>query len=418
MKKIRKNIIKKKGILYFDFTASGLAYKPIEKKIKKILKTYGNTHSEVSSTAVMTEKFCKKSRKNLRKNLAISDDFFLFPCGTGATGAIKKFQEILGLYIPPKTKQRYKIEPKNIPLVIVGPYEHHSNEISFRQGLCDVIRIGLDGEEIDFSMLKRILKENSSREIIASFSVASNVTGIITDYKRLYKLVKKYGGILALDSAASSPYINVDCNFYDALFLSPHKLLGGVGSCGLLVLRKNLYKTKEPTFAGGGTVGYVSRNSEEFLQNIEMLENAGTPGILQIIRSSLAYKLRNDIGLKYISKKEEKLKAYFKKNLLKIDGLILYGSDKKYTLPIFSFNINGLNPEDISKELSDSYGIQTRAGCSCAGPYGHDLLDLEDGEFFEKKPGWLRVSIHFTHTKNEIYFLIYALQKTIAKLKK
>lgn len=414
MKKIRKNIIKDKNILYFDFTASGLGYKPIENKIRKILKTYGNTHSEVSSTAVMTEKFCKTSRQYLRENLAINDDFYLLPCGTGATGAIKKFQEILGLYIPPMTKQRHDINPKNLPLVIVGPYEHHSNEISYRNGLCEVKRIKLDKNgDIDFKMLKKVLKENKSREIIASFSVASNVTGIISDYKKLYTLIKKYNGILALDCAAASPYMNVDCNFYDALFLSPHKLLGGVGSCGILILKKNLHKSKIPTFAGGGTVEYVSRVNEEFLQNVEMLENAGTPGILQLIRASLAYELRNDIGLDIIDKKEKELKKYFKKSLLGIKGVTLYGANHKNTLPIFSFNIKGFEPEILSKKLSDIYNIQTRAGCSCAGPYGHDLLNLKDGQKFEGKPGWLRVSVHYTHTKKEIDTLINAIKDII-----
>lgn len=416
MKKIRKNIIKDEKILYFDFTASALAFKPIEKTIRKILKTYGNTHSEVSSTAVMTEKFCQISREKLRENLAISDNFYLLPCGTGATGAIKKFQEILGLYIPPMTKQRYNINPQNLPLVIVGPYEHHSNEISYRNGLCEVRRIGLNRNgDIDFVMLKETLEQNRSREIIASFSLASNVTGVISDYKKLYKLIKKYNGILALDCAASSPYMNIDCKYYDAIFLSPHKLIGGVGSCGLLVLKKDIYKCKIPTFAGGGTVDYVSRTNEEYICNIEMLENAGTPGILQIIRASLAYELRNNIGLDCIAKREKELKEYFKKSLLEIKNVILYGKNHKNTLPIFSFNIKGIEPDILSKKLSDIYNIQTRAGCSCAGPYGHDLLGLEDGQKFAKKPGWLRVSIHYTHTKKEIDMLISALKNIVSK---
>jgi selenocysteine lyase/cysteine desulfurase len=417
MKSIRKNIITDNKILYFDYTASGQAYQPIEDKIQKILKTYANTHSEVSSSAVITSKLYENARKELKKALEIDESFYLLPTGTGATGAIKKFQELMGIYIPPRTRQRYKVEPKDVPLVLVGPYEHHSNEISFREGLCEVIRIPLDGKDcIDMKSLEKELQKHSKREIIASFSVASNVTGVLSDYKKIYNLVKKHGGIVCLDSAAASPYLNIDCNYYDALFLSPHKLLGGVGSCGLLVIKKELCCEEKPTFAGGGTVAYVSRKSHDFLNDFELKEDAGTPGILQFIRASLAYNLRNEIGLDYIKCKEEELKIYFGTRVKQIDGLDLYCSFNQEKLSIFSLNFTHINPYDVSQYLSDKFNIQTRAGCSCAGPYGHDLLNLEDGQDFEDKPGWLRVSIHFTHTKEEVDTLLCAIKEAVEVL--
>ncbi len=417
MKKIKENIITDKNILYFDYTASGQAYAPIESKIQNILKTYANTHSEVSSNSVITSKLYEQARVDLKKYLEIDDSFYLLPTGTGATGAIKKFQELMGIYIPPRTRKRYKVEPKELPLVFVGPYEHHSNEISFREGLCEVIRIPLDNKDcIDLSCLEKELEANKNREIIASFSVASNVTGVLSDYKTIYSLIKKYNGILCLDAAAASPYINIDCAYYDALFLSPHKLLGGVGSCGLLVIKKDLCCDEEPTFAGGGTVSYVSRKSHNFLADFETKEDAGTPGIMQFIRASLAYELRDEIGLKVIKQKDEELKFYFGTRVKEIDGVKLFCSFNQEKLPIFSLNFEGLNPYDISQYLSDKFGIQTRAGCSCAGPYGHDLLKLEDGQDFDEKPGWIRISIHFTHTKEEIDLLLKAIKEAIEVL--
>jgi len=414
MKRIRDNIITNKNILYFDYTASGQAYVPIENRIQDILKTYANTHSEVSSSAVTTSKLYEKAREDLKYALGVDESFYLLPTGTGATGAIKKFQELLGIYIPPRTRQRYKVEPKEIPLVFVGPYEHHSNEISFREGLCEVIRVPLDDKDcIDLDYLKKELEKNNDREIIASFSVASNVTGVLSDYKTIYKLIKKHRGILCLDAAAASPYINIDSNYYDALFLSPHKLLGGVGSCGILVIKKELCSEKKPTFAGGGTVAYVSRKAHNFLEDFEMIEDAGTPGILQFIRASLAYNLRNEIGLDVIKEKEKELKFHFGSRVKKIDGVKLFCSYDQDKLPIFSLNFKNINPYDVAQYLSDNFGIQTRAGCSCAGPYGHDLLSLEDGQSFDEKPGWLRVSIHFTHTKKEIDILLKAIKEAI-----
>jgi selenocysteine lyase/cysteine desulfurase len=419
VQEIRKNIIKEKGILYFDYTASGQAYKPIEKKMQEILKTYANTHSEVSSSAVKTSAYYAKAREDLKKALEIDERFYLFPCGTGATGAIKKFQELMGIYIPPSTLKRFTCKPETLPIVFVGPYEHHSNELSFREGLCELIRVPLDEHDaIDLHFLEKELEAHKNREIIASFSVASNVTGIMSDYKAIYTLVKRYGGVVSLDCAAASPYVNIDCNYYDALFLSPHKLLGGVGSCGLLVMKKALCTDIQPTFAGGGTVAYVSRVSHNFLEDIELIEDAGTPGILQLIKASLAYKLRNEIGLEKIQAKEQALKFYFGSRIRAIKGVKLYCKYSQDKLPIFSLNFEGINPYVISQYLSDHFGIQTRAGCSCAGPYGHDLLELEDGQSFAEKPGWLRISIHYTHTTKEIDTLLRGIQEALKALKK
>lgn len=419
MQEIRKNIIKDKNILYFDYTASGQGYKPIEKQMGEILKTYANTHSEVSSSAIITSQYYAKARSDLKIALEIDESFYLFPCGTGATGAIKKFQELMGIYIPPHTLKRYGHKPENLPVVFVGPYEHHSNELSFREGLCELVRVPLDADEkIDMHYFESKLEEYKEREIIASFSVASNVTGIMSDYRSIYRLVKKYGGILCLDAAAASPYINIDCNYYDALFLSPHKLLGGVGACGILVMKKALCTEEKPTFAGGGTVGYVSRVSHNFLSDMELIEDAGTPAILQFIKASLAYNLRNEIGLDKIYAIEQELKFYFGSRIRSLSGVKLYCKYSQDKLPIFSLNFEGINPYAISQYLSDHFGIQTRAGCSCAGPYGHDLLHLEDGQSFEEKPGWLRISIHYTHTKKEIDKLLEAIQEAVQALKK
>ena len=419
VKAIRRNIIKDKKILYFDYTASGQAYKPIEKEILEILKTYANTHSEVASSAIKTSEYYAKARRDLKKALEVDDRFYLLPCGNGATGAIKKFQELMGIYIPPRTLKRFEKKPDDLPVVFVGPYEHHSNELSFREGLCEVVRIPLDQHDaIDFDYLHAKLQAYQGREIIASFSVASNVTGIMSDYKRLYELVKSYGGIVCLDAATASAYINIDCNDYDALFLSPHKLLGGVGSCGILVIKKELCTEKKPTFAGGGTVAYVSRTSHYFLEDIEVIEDAGTPAIIPFIRASLAYNLRNHIGLEKIRLKEKELKLYFASRVKAIEGIKLYCKYSEDKLPIFSLNIEGISPYAISKYLSDAYHIQTRAGCSCAGPYGHDLLELEDNQNFSEKPGWLRISIHYTHTKKEIDILIKALKEALKTLPK
>lgn len=413
---IRYNTIGKNKKEYFDYTATGLAFRQIENRIHDVLETYANTHSKESSNADTTSSYYQMARKNLAKSLELNDEFAILPNGCGTTAAIKHFQELLGLYIPPATKKRYdiQVDKSKLPLVIVGPYEHHSNEVSFREALCEIQRINLcKSGLIDLDHLKEVLEKNKHREIIASFCVASNVTGIITKYKEISKILRSYNAIICFDAAASSPYMNVPCELYDAMFMSPHKLLGGPGSCGLLVIRKSLIDVNiSPTFAGGGTVEYVNKKRQVYQSDIQVREDAGTPGILQLIRASLAYQLRNEIGFDFIKKRKEELKKIFLDELSNIPSCEIYGNQEEDNIGIISFNISSLDPYELCSKLSEQKGFQTRAGCSCAGPYGHDLLGMEDIDV-DDNPGWLRISFHYSQTKEEVNNLLKAIKNSI-----
>ncbi len=414
---IRYNTIGKNKKEYFDYTASGLGFRQIENRIHDVLETYANTHSKEASNADKTTNYYERARINLAHNLELTDDFAILPSGCGSTAAIKHFQELLGLYIPPATKKRFnfEIDEKNAPLVIVGPYEHHSNEVSFREALCETQRVNLDKDGlVDLNHLKEILEKNKNREIIASFCIASNVTGIITPYEEISKILRTYNAIICFDAAASSPYMNIPCHLFDAMFMSSHKLLGGPGSCGLLVIRKDLIDTSiAPTFAGGGTVEYVNKNLQLYQKEIETREDAGTPGILQLIRASLAYQLRNEISFDFIKKQKDELKEFLINELKKIPNCVIYGNQEAQNIGIISFNIRGLSPYDLCNKISSQDGFQTRAGCSCAGPYGHDLLGIEKLDR-TNRPGWVRVSIHFSQTKDDIKNLVESIKKVIS----
>ncbi|MCG3693811.1 aminotransferase class V-fold PLP-dependent enzyme [Aliarcobacter butzleri] len=413
---IRYNTIGKNKKEYFDYTASGLGFRQIENRIHDVLETYANTHSKEASNADKTTNYYERARINLAHNLELTDDFAILPSGCGSTAAIKHFQELLGLYIPPATKKRFnfEIDEKNAPLVIVGPYEHHSNEVSFREALCETQRVNLDKDGlVDLNHLKEILEKNKNREIIASFCIASNVTGIITPYEEISKILRAYNAIICFDAAASSPYMNIPCHLFDAMFMSSHKLLGGPGSCGLLVIRKDLIDTSiAPTFAGGGTVEYVNKDLQLYQKEIEAREDAGTPGILQLIRASLAYQLRNEISFDFIKKQKDELKEFLINELKKIPNCVIYGNQEAQNIGIISFNIRGLSPYDLCNKISSQDGFQTRAGCSCAGPYGHDLLGIEKLDR-TNRPGWVRVSIHFSQTKDDIKNLVESIKKVI-----
>lgn len=420
LEQIGRNTIGVHKKTYFDFTASGLAYEPIEARIHEVLETYANTHSKEASMAARTDQYYRDAREHLKSLLGLDEEFALMPCGCGATGAVKRLQEILGLYIPPATRARYQALPisSELPLVIIGPYEHHSNDISYREALCETVRIGLNEKGlVDLEQLESILSENIDREIIGTFCIASNVTGTITPYAEISAILRRYGAIVCFDAAASSPYLNIPCELYDAMFYSPHKLLGGPGSCGLLAIRKDLFDADaKPTFAGGGTVRYVSRTSHFFIDEVEDREDAGTPGILQLIRAALAYQLRNELGFDWIASRKKSLYTHFIDGLREIEGATCYGCRKADNIGIVSFNIKDIDPYALCEVLSESDGFQTRAGCSCAGPYGHDLLGLEDDTPFQTRPGWLRISIHYSQEISDIEALLEAIRKSIRRL--
>ena len=416
---IRKNIILKPDVHYFDYTASGLAYEPVEREIADALKTYANTHSDSSSSAIITQRRYEGARESLKKLLGLDERFFLIACGQGATAAIKKFQEILGIYLPPATRSAIgeaNLRAAQLPLVLVSPYEHHSNELSFREGLCDYLRVPLsESGEIDLLALERILKLNAGRRIIGSFSAASNVTGIISDYKKISELIRAAGGIVAFDCAALSSHANLDCDHFDAIFLSPHKLLGGPASCGLLAIKKELLNSDVPTFAAGGTVAYANREGHVFLKNPEQLEEGGTPPIIGLMRANLAYALRNEVGFERIKSAEDELAQLFESELAGIDEIINYAPKGAPRLPIISFNVRGVSAYDFAASLSNDFGIQTRAGVMCAGPYAHDLLGIKEGRMPESKPGFVRVSLHYTHTEQDVRYLVGAIKSCIKK---
>ncbi len=435
--KIKSEIILKDGLFYFDWTASGLGHKSVEDEIARVLQTYANTHSECKGSARITSEKYERAKAGIKRFLGLGDDFYLIACGYGATAAIKKFSEIMGIYAPPATMKRVGAQSGDgvaaaaLPLVIIGPFEHHSNDLCWRYGFCEPKRLSLakDGGP-NWGDLDRLLRIwGAKREIIISISAASNVTGVKTDLNMVRKMADRYGAVVAVDAAALIAHENIDSGLFDALFISPHKLLGGVGSCGLLAVKKSLIAkvaTELPTFAAGGTVSYVNKNSAFFLDDFERLEEAGTQPVTQMIRAYLAFEMRAKT-LDVASSIEMELLRQFEDGLKKIKNAVLYAPDGAKRVATSAFNLKGVSPYELAGVLSEHFGVQVRAGCACAGPYGHELLNLGEvwrgAKYFESevateinKPGWVRASFHYTHSKSDVEYLLGAI-KSASKMK-
>ncbi|MDP4223975.1 MAG: aminotransferase class V-fold PLP-dependent enzyme [Bacteroidota bacterium] len=433
----------KQKLVYADWIASGRLYKPIEKKISEIIgPLIGNTHSESSSTGkAMTDAY-HLAQNIVKHHVNADDNDALIFTGAGMTSAIAKLQRILGLKVPEQainycvfTHGEYNtcrdIPNENRPVVFLTHTEHHSNHTSWFETLADVVVLEPTSDlKVDPDILrKEIVKYRSRPLLIGSFSACSNVTGYMPPYYELARIMHEHDGYCFIDFAASAPYTDINMHpkdkmeQLDAIFLSPHKFLGGPGSAGILIFNKKLYRNETPDAPGGGTVKWTNRwGGYSYISDIEIKEDGGTPGFLQGIRAALAIRLKEKMGTDRIQQREEELIRIAFRELLKIKGLHLLADNITERLGVFSFYIDNIHHNLVTKLLNDRFGIQVRGGCSCAGTYGHFLLNvdfkmskeitdrIEAGDL-SMKPGWVRLSLHPTMTDEELYYIVTAIKQ-------
>ncbi|KAH6771325.1 hypothetical protein C2S52_016128 [Perilla frutescens var. hirtella] len=404
----------RRRLTYADHTASGRCLRCIENYTStNLLPFYGNSHTSESYVGYQTTKMMHEATNYVKKCLGGKEEDAIIFCGSGSTTAIKRLQE----------------------------------------SLAEVVEIGLDHRgQIDMEALRKNLSyyKDKNRPILGSFSACSNVTGICTNTRAVARLLHQFGGFACFDFAASGPYTKIDMRSgvmdgYDAIFLSPHKFLGGPGTPGILLMRKILYGlgSSSPSTCGGGTVNYVNNFDEKdtiYLDNIEEREDAGTPQIIQKIRAAMAFWIREYIGYEAIDNLEKSFIRRAKQRLLPNPNIWILGNTNVKRQSIFSFVIRStsislssstaaanktrgkpLHGAFVAKLLNDLFGIQARGGCSCAGPYGHSLLNISHHRslalrsliqkgYVGVKPGWTRVSFPYYMSEEEFDFILAAIE--------
>lgn len=398
-------------LIYADYTASGRALTQVEDFIRdEVLPVYANSHTEDSFCGRQTTRAREAARAYVGQCLNAGEADEVIFAGAGVTGAINKLVGLLGLVGAPRPGPR--------PVVLIGPYEHHSNILPWRESMAEVIEIGPDAETgIDLAHLEAELIAHADRPlIIGSFSATSNVTGVCTDVAAVTGVLKRYGALSFWDYAAGAPYLPMDMNpdggpAIDAIFVSPHKFVGGPGASGVLAVKKAIVTRTRPTAPGGGTVAFVSPWAHDYVGNLHEREEAGTPNILADIRAALAFAVKQAVGTKVIERREAALDRRAMAAWGDVPGLDLLGTNISHRLPTFSFLVRDesgsvLHHQQVTRMLSDHFGIQARGGCVCAGPYGHRLLGITEGQSCAMrdavlhgdesgKPGWVRLSLHY-----------------------
>ncbi len=426
-------------VTYADYTASGRSLDFIEDVIRdSVLPRYANTHTESSGTGLQTTRLREEARRIIRDAVGGTDDNLVIFCGSGATAAVNKLIGILEMRIPAGLDERYglssHIPAADRPVVFVGPYEHHSNELPWRESIADVVVIGADvNGHVDTADLERQLTLHAGRPLIGSFSAASNVTGILTDTRAVAALLHAHGALSFWDYAAAAPYVPIDVSpsapgagdGKDAVFLSPHKFPGGPQSPGVLIVRRALVRNAVPTAPGGGTVAFVDPVGHRYLDDPVAREEGGTPAIVESIRAGLVFRLKDAVGTDLIAAREERLWRYVFGRWAGNPGIEILGDHHSRRLSIVSFRVRHgaqyLHHNFVVALLNDLFGIQARGGCSCAGPYGHRLLAIgaaRSHAFREEvghgcdgvKPGWTRVNLNYFISATTAGFIAAAVE--------
>jgi selenocysteine lyase/cysteine desulfurase len=426
-------------LTYADVTASGRALGFLETRIRQlVLPTYANVHTSANDTGAQTNAFREEARTIIEKSVHATEEDVVIFTGSGMTGAIHKLITCMGLTEPCCDSYskcvRREIAP-NRPVVFIGPFEHYSNDLPWRDSVCDVVTLKTcPMGRVDLDDLEFQLKLYQDRPVkIGSFSAASNVTGVLSNIRKITKLLHNHGALSFWDYAAAAPYVPIDMNpaddslaYKDAIFISAHKFPGGPGASGVLVAKKRLFANK-PAVPGGGTVSYVDHQHHRYSSNISAREEGGTPNILGDIRAGLVFQLKERVlaeNQDAIAEHEIATAKHVISEWSKNPNIWVLGNTVSDRLGVVSVVIShkgkAVHQGFVAALLNDLFGIQARSGTSCASPYGNLLLNISS-ELSEKieeqilagdggiRPGWTRISFAYYDSPATVDYIIKAV---------
>ncbi|GAA4828069.1 aminotransferase class V-fold PLP-dependent enzyme [Algivirga pacifica] len=420
-------------IVYADWTASGRMYAPIEQRLQEqIFPLVANTHTDTNDTGSAMTYAYHKAQQIIKKHVGAGKEDVLISSNAGMTGVVNKFQRILGLKVHEQFKGKVQIAEEDRPVVFISHMEHHSNQTTWLETIAEVVIIPPDEEGlVSVENLEKLLQKYADRKMkIVSVTSCSNVTGIMTPYMDIAELTHKNGGVCFVDFACSAPYVQINMHeddeqgrYLDAIYFSPHKFLGGPGTTGILLFNQKLYGNSVPDNPGGGTVDWTNPwGQHKYVDDIEAREDGGTPAFLQTMKAAMCMQLKEDMGVENILAREEELLQIVWERFEEIPNVHVLAPQHKHRLGVISFYIEDLHYNLGVKILNDRFGIQVRGGCSCAGTYGHYLLNvspdisenitcmINEGDN-SLKPGWIRMSIHPTMTDEELIYIMNSIQQ-------
>lgn len=420
-----------KAKLYADTTASGQPDSLIDARIDAIKTDYANTHTTSNFTGDATTQRYHFAGSIIREHVNASKDDVLVTAGSGMTEVANKLVRMMGICMPERYRNVIEVPEAQRPVVFISHMEHHSNILPWRESMAEVVMVPPDENGLpDAQKLDELCQQYEGRPLIGSFAAASNVTGVRVPYHDLAKIMHRHDGKCIVDFAASAPYDSIDMHpeeeegRLDAVLFSAHKFQGGIEAPGVMVVHKSLLQKSTPDRPGGGTVKAVDPwGGHWYVDHHEEREDGGTPPIIGRMRAAFAIRLKEVMGEENIRQREEQLVNRFMDGLEQMEDVEVFEAHNRDRIGIVSLSLKNAEHGLVTRLLNDRFGIQVRNGCSCAGPYGHYLLDIERDESAEAvrqivqlndesaKPGWVRVSLHPTMTDAEVDEMLDALRQ-------
>jgi len=418
-----------KEMVYADYVASGRALRQVESFIvDEVLPYYANSHTEDSYCGGFVTRMRREARALIADYCEATADHAVIFTGSGATSGLNRLVKLFGT--------AEAVTAGKAVRVIVGPYEHHSNILPWRESGAQIVEISESPEGgPDLGELQDALNDQCFDLTVCTMSAASNITGIRSDVARITRMAKAAGAKMVWDYAGAGPYVPINMSpgenaEIDAIALSPHKFIGGPGASGLLIVRRDSVATGKPSWPGGGTVKFVSSQWHDYLDNVEAREEAGTPNVIGDIRAALAFIVKHAMGLDEMENRNRELTQRAFSAWKHIPQMEMLGLPLAGRLPIFAFRIqNGkggyVHQQLVTRMLSDRFGIQARGGCACAGPYAHRLLSIGEEQSNEiraailagddiRKPGFTRLNFSVLLPEEKVNFIIESVAQLAA----
>jgi selenocysteine lyase/cysteine desulfurase len=397
-----------KPLIYADYVASGRALAQVEDFIRdRVLPYYANSHTEASYCGGFMTRLREVARAEIGRIVGATGAHSVIFTGAGSTAGLNRIVGLLEVEAIVARGGRV--------VVAIGPYEHHSNILPWRESGAEVVEIpeaAAGGP--DHCALEQCLKDACGADlVVGTFSAASNVTGIITDVDAVTRLLKRHGALAIWDYGCAGPYLPMEMAAEgdaakDAIVFSSHKFPGGPGGSGVTVIRKAIATRARPTQPGGGTVRFVSPWRHVYSGDLAHREEGGTPNVIGDIRAALALLVKEALGQGWLARRQKTLRARAEAVWSQNRHLRILGVPGAVRLPIFSFVVRDAEGQRVHHQfftrlLSDMHGVQARGGCACAGSYAHRLLGIDEpasealfaalaaGREMEK-PGWVRLN--------------------------
>ena len=257
----------------------------------------------------------------------------------------------------------------------------------WRESIVDVIRVPEDDTgHIDQLALEAGLAHADRPLRIGSFSAASNVTGLISDVPGLSALLHRYGALACWDYAAAGAHLAIDVGGDRPLGIRTPSSCPRTSSrvararpaslsCAVTSLATGCQRCPAAALSPMCTV----RSSSTSMTSSTARRR--TPAIVESIRAGLAFQLKEAVGADIITEIEGNYARRAIASWRTNPAIEILGNPEADRLPIVSFALRGasgrrLHHGFVVALLNDLFGIQCRGGCSCAGPYGHRLLDI------------------------------------------